>query len=466
MNHTEPQLSPDTQAILLLCSALGKKTEKRDIQPLTSLEYAWLAQWLHEQQLRPADLLDSTAATLIKPLAYQNVTASRLLTLLMRKPAMVAAVETWTKQGFWVISRGDKTYPTRLKTRLGHAAPPLLYGIGPSILLQKGGLAIVGTRNTQKEMIDFTKRLTKVAAHQGITVLSGGTRGINTEAILTALAQGRCAVGILADGLAKAAVSSKYRDALQEERLLLMSPFDPQTGFNVGNLLASHKYVYALSDWAVVINSDFEQEGSWAGAMENLRAGWTPLWVRQDENSVGNQQLLSQGAMALDSSILEHTSDLREYLQQLATGVAKPTPLPVTAPTSFQDPKVAEERPSLAIAETRTASSKSVAEKTVSPPKVTELPPVKPPKSIQKQAPDLDQTKMPPDLFSIVWPYLESQLKTEITEDELADRLNLHPGQLKQWLKRAMELGKVKKLTKPVRYVKVVATGEKQPSLF
>ncbi|EDN65100.1 conserved hypothetical protein [Beggiatoa sp. PS] len=57
------------------------------------------------------------------------------------------------------------------------------------------------------------------------------------------------------------------------------------------------------------------------------------------------------------------------------------------------------------------------------------------------------------DLFEVVLPYLERQLITEKTESELAEGFKLHSKQLKIWLERAVEMGRIKKLKKPVRYL-------------
>ena len=48
-----------------------------------------------------------------------------------------------------------------------------------------------------------------------------------------------------------------------------------------------NKYVYSLSNFAVVISSDYNKGGTWAGATENLKHGWVPLFVR-DENNIPN----------------------------------------------------------------------------------------------------------------------------------------------------------------------------------
>lgn len=62
-NNSESQtLSPDTEAILLLCGRFG--SERGEHSPLTQKEYEALTRWLLERKLRPADLLNADASLL------------------------------------------------------------------------------------------------------------------------------------------------------------------------------------------------------------------------------------------------------------------------------------------------------------------------------------------------------------------------------------------------------------------
>ena len=425
MSLMEQQLSADTQAILLLCGHFGKKS---DIKPLTVSEYARLAQWLQIQEMRPGDLLDTSSAVKIKHIADKTITAGRLLALLMRGGALALAIEAWSNKGLWVISRSDSAYPMRLKKQLGQAAPPIFYGVGEQALLLKGGLAVVGSRDVDNQIIDFTKLVAKKAAQQRMPIISGGARGVDTEAMFTALIHGGTAVGVLADSLVRAAVASKYRDALREERLALISPFDPSTGFNVGNAMARNKYVYTLSDWAVVVNSAYQEGGTWAGAQENLKAEWVPLFVRKDKSMpVGNQELLNQGAIALDQNSLQDLTDLREQLSQLADK----KPLQVTESESADYRHDVETDVTTEMSE-HPKIDDEVSEKTI-------------------------------DLFNVVWPTIEQQLVTDKTEQELVECLNIEIKQLRLWLKRGLDMGRIKKLKKPVRYVIVELDYDTQP---
>jgi predicted Rossmann fold nucleotide-binding protein DprA/Smf involved in DNA uptake len=332
-------------------------------------------------------------------------------------------VEAWTNRGLWIISRSDKAYPSRLKKQLGQTAPPIFYGVGQPTLLQKGGIAVVGSRDVDKQIVDFTKIIAKKSAQQRMTVISGGARGVDTEAMLTALVHGGTAVGVLADSLTRAAITGKYRDALREERLVLISAFDPDAGFNVGNAMARNKYIYALSDWSVVVNSSYKEGGTWAGATENLKAQWVPLFVRQDEPiSLGNQHLINQGAIAIDKKTLQETTDLRLQMSQLS-----------------ETPPVVKENESVNTHHEDEIDAVDIAEKD---------------KEIK-------------DLFEIVWPHIERQLVTEKTEKALAEHFNLYPKQLRIWLTRALENGRIKKLKKPVRYiVNIESEPENQQALF
>jgi predicted Rossmann fold nucleotide-binding protein DprA/Smf involved in DNA uptake len=177
--------------------------------PLTLPEYNQLAQWLHERAMRPADLLDEgwqgKARNSGFPLSIGRVEAH-----LRRGAAMAFAVESWTSKGLWVVSRSDDSYPHLLKSRLGRQAPPILYGAGEIALTSQGGLAIVGSRHTDDETLAFVRRVAQACASQGVQIVSGGARGVGSEAMIAALDSGGTAVGVLADSLAKQAVSSPW----------------------------------------------------------------------------------------------------------------------------------------------------------------------------------------------------------------------------------------------------------------
>jgi DNA processing protein len=102
----------------------------------------------------------------------------------------------------------------------------------------------------------------------------------------------------MADRLGQAVVAGDSRDAIREKRLTLLSPFDPAAGFNVGNAMQRNKLIYALSDAALVVNSDCEKGGTWSGAMEQIkRLHGCPVFARSGEGvPMGNKKLIEAGA--------------------------------------------------------------------------------------------------------------------------------------------------------------------------
>jgi predicted Rossmann fold nucleotide-binding protein DprA/Smf involved in DNA uptake len=106
------------------------------------------------------------------------------------------------------------------------------------------------------------------AAHQ--TIVSGGAKGIDQAAMRGALAVPGKVVGVLPDGLDSSALNREFRKPLLDKWLVLISPYDPGASFNVGHAMQRNKLIYALADAALVMNSDFDKGGTWAGATEQL----------------------------------------------------------------------------------------------------------------------------------------------------------------------------------------------------
>ena len=293
-NHILP---PDTQAILLLCASFGQNRQTEPL-PLTLSEYNLLTEWLLENQMRPGDLLETTAIEKIQKITINKLNPDRLIALLERGLMLSLAVEKWTSQGLWILGRSDPKYPQRFKQILKHSAPAIIYGVGNVELLSLGGLAIVGSRDVDEEMIQYTQRVAKTCSQQNIQVISGGARGIDQESMLGILNNRGTCVGVLADSLTKAAVNSKYRSGIREGRLTLISSYDPDAGFNTGNAMGRNKYIYSLADYALVVKSDLEKGGTWNGAVEALsKIKEIPVFVNMIYPiAAGNQELYNRGA--------------------------------------------------------------------------------------------------------------------------------------------------------------------------
>ena len=290
------QLSNQAQAVLLLTSHLHKP-DKGEPRPLSTYEWARFSFWLKDRGLQPESLLLDDLKRLLSGWVDRGITQDRIEYLLRRGGALGVALEKWHRAGLWVLTRSDVDYPKRLKRRLKLEAPPALFGCGSKDLLSKGGIAVVGSRNAGAEDLSFAAQLGAEAALQGFSVVSGGARGVDESAMLGALEREGTAVGVLADSLLRSATSVKYRKHLMSNDLVLVSPFNPEAGFNAGNAMARNRYIYCLADGGVVVAASRENGGTWNGATENLKSRWVPLWVKSDPNpNSGNAELVRRGA--------------------------------------------------------------------------------------------------------------------------------------------------------------------------
>ena len=255
-------LSPDTQAILLLTAPLlagrvpptdGSPDEAAP-KPLAPAEYRDLAGRLHAAGRRPADLLDPGAADIARQCGAV-IGSERLEGLLARGFLLSQSVERWRTRAIRVRSRADAGYPQRWAQRLGRGAPPLLYGCGDPAIAEDGGLAVVGSRRVPESVAAYAASAGRLAAAAGRPLISGGARGVDRAALFGALDAGGRAVEVLADSLERAALQRQHREALLDGRLALLSPHDPAAPFHIGLAMQRNKLIYALADAALIVTA-------------------------------------------------------------------------------------------------------------------------------------------------------------------------------------------------------------------
>jgi len=292
------KLSLNTQAILLLTAPLllSKNSVSSDL--LTNADYKMVVRHLLDLGKKPADLLSTNANQLLND-CNPIIDKSRMERLLARGFLLGQVVEYWKERSIWVVSRADENYPSRLKSQLKENAPPVIYGCGNMKLLETGGLAVVGSRNVNDDLIEYSKEIGRLAARSKITIVSGGAKGVDISSMQGSLEEGGNACGFLSDSLEKAALTRTNREPLMNNQLVLITANDPRDNFTVGFAMQRNKYIYALADASLVVNSDLEQGGTWAGAQEQLeKFHMVPVYVRSTgERSPGIDGLIKKGAM-------------------------------------------------------------------------------------------------------------------------------------------------------------------------
>lgn len=405
-------LSPNTQAILLL-TAYFSKADPSDVKPLGPAEWGRFAAWLKDNGKRPDELMSGSLAEDLAGWTDSKITRDRIARLLDRGTALGIAAEKWVRSGLWVLTRSDAEYPKVLKQRLQASSPPILFGFGNQKLLSSGGIAVVGSRHADSNDTTYAERLGQVAANAGKSIVSGGARGIDEAAMLGALAAEGTAVGVLSDNLMRAGSSKKYRSNLADNSLVLISPYQPDAGFNVGNAMGRNKYIYCLSDFAVVVHSGVSG-GTITGATENLRRKWVPVWVKEtDDPEAGNSEIVRLGASWAPASIDD--LDIENLSNQEAD-------------------------------DARAAQNLNTLED-------------------NREATETEELDDEPEFYELFLRKIEAACSLEPkTVDELETAFDVTKTQLNAWLKRAVEDGRLKKLTRPVRYELTV--NDPQRSMF
>lgn len=459
-----PVLSPNTQAILLLTAPLiaGRGTASSDL--LSPGEYKRLARHLREIQRQPADLLSPDAAEILRA-CQPVIDESRLQKLLARGFLLSQVIERWQARAIWVVSRADAEYPRRLKARLREDAPAVLCGCGDMALLETGGLAVVGSRHVDDALIDYTMTVGRLAARSGRTLVSGGAKGIDQAAMRGALEGGGKVCGVLADSLEKTAMSREHRNLLLDGQLVLISPYDPNAGFNVGNAMQRNKLIYALADASLVVSSDLNKGGTWAGAVEQLdKLKFTPVFIRSTGGtSAGLDGLRKKGALPWPNP-----QDVDSFDDVLNVAMSVPTVSPQVdlLPSSSEEPTSADARPTASAPRddapvSQVATEPTAPDDVVSDGQPTERTLEKPPPVTAEVLVPIDEAKKslqsestPAEvLLTAVRTAIPQLLNAPMKDAEVAAALDVSNAQAKMWLQRLVDEGVLEKQKKTAGYI-------------
>ena len=307
--------SLDSLVLLLLCSQLGLDDDSA--KPLTLREWNPLAQKLQLRKLRPGDLLEMNETDLQTLLVPKPGETERIQALFNRHGALAIVLDRLGSRGIHPLTRADDDYPVKYRQRLKDSAPVVLFYAGEKALLGQPGIAVVGSRHLDEAGQACAKFVGNACGISGQVLYSGGAKGVDTLSMEAALEARGTAVGVLADSLERTVRS--HESALQRGDLCLVSPYSPNAGFSVGAAMGRNRLIYCLSDYAIVVASDAETGGTWAGATETLKNRWVPVFVLEHgQVPEGNRLLLEKGALPFPHPFRESPDRLSSWLKDNA----------------------------------------------------------------------------------------------------------------------------------------------------
>ena len=270
------------RGFLLLCSSLGSP----DRPVLTLRQFRLLGRRaLMEDRTDPCG--EVTEALLLS-WGYEAPMARRILGLLSQERELDRYMIRAEELGIGVLTRISPGYPADLWSALGQEAPAVLFYYGDPALFSRRKISLVGTREPDAADGAFAREAGAQAARQGYTLVSGNARGCDRLGQRACLGAGGTVISFLADSLAE-----RRKNAPKEILYCSEGGFDE--AFSAQRALSRNRLIHALADRLLVAQCAPGAGGTWAGTTENLRRGWSPVFVFND-GSAGCEALAAQGA--------------------------------------------------------------------------------------------------------------------------------------------------------------------------
>lgn len=297
----------------LAALALSSRLVESVTKPLSAHEF-----WALRRGGEPSALHGMTATEIAAELSIPRDNAERIARLFDRAAGLAIALERLDHSGIWTITGVGERYPERLRTRLRDSAPVVLHGVGDASILDTDGVGVVGSRDVAAEGSQIAREIAQSAVQAGLPVVSGAARGVDGDAMNAAFEAGGQVVGVLADALERAVNRRGTRRGVAGGQICLVTPYAPSAAFSEGNAMGRNKIIYGLSRCTIVVASDHESGGTWAGATEALKNGygrvasWTGLGGGE-----GNSALVRRGAAELSD-----VNNLGELLHEFVVSPA------------------------------------------------------------------------------------------------------------------------------------------------
>lgn len=280
----------DAEIITRLCAQIDNADDV-----LEPREWRALADSLRARGLRPSEL-PALPEPKLRETAGKLHTA-RLRGLLKRGAAFDRKLAEYKSQGIGVVTLADAAYPGRLRKVPG--APPLFFYAGDLALTELPLLGFAGSRNPDALDIELTRLYVDRALKRGMGIVAGGARGIDREAVTEALANGGFAVEYVCDTLSRRVKDEQIAREIAQGRRVLLSAVNPDAGFTTGFAMQRNRFIYANALATIAIAAENGRGGTWAGAIDALRHGFT-VYVPNDERE-GSMELIRRGAVPISA---------------------------------------------------------------------------------------------------------------------------------------------------------------------
>ncbi len=169
------------------------------------------------------------------------------------------------KENIRVITYFDSNYPKKLKNL---SSPPIvLFMKGNLELINLPSIAMVGSRNSSSQALEWTYDASKKIASCGFVIISGGARGIDSYAHKGALESHGKTICVLGSGFSNIYPNDNKPliDSIMKQGLVI-TEYLPEVHVNRFSLLERNKITSGLSDKVLLVAATIK-----GGAMSQFR---------------------------------------------------------------------------------------------------------------------------------------------------------------------------------------------------
>jgi len=221
------------------------------------------------------------------------------------------------RRGVKIITAHDDDYPKPLRNI--HACPPVLYVLGDIKATDVIALAVVGSRRCTHYGLEQANRFGQLLGRSGITVVSGGARGIDSAAHRGALDAGGRTIAVMGCGLGELYPAENielFERIAAEQRGAIVSELPMRTSVLAGNFPTRNRIISGLSLGVLIVEAA-KKSGSLITARQASEQGRDVFAIpgRVDSPlSQGTNDLIRDGAI-----LVQHLDDILEHLGELGS---------------------------------------------------------------------------------------------------------------------------------------------------
>ncbi len=308
-------LSADTNIILLLCTWFGGEGEHL---PLEIQEYNKLVRWLYQNDYRPENLVDQKCVEM----AAQEIRfrPERLIGLLHRSITLGFYLEEWKRRDYWIVGRGDPTYPKRIRQQMRSFAPPILFGLGNPELLNHSTTAVIGPDQGIEQSNEEIQSMAAYCAEHRRTIIAAGKQMISTGVTESGISHGGSVIWVLQESLFGEPLRKPFRRAKAAGKFMMLSGRSPADKRSLTQESEVGRITMALCDSVIYIDGTelsgdrYHMEDAMYSVLNQKKCF---VWF-MDRATSAAERLLDGGAnswidmdMAVHEGLFEDRSEIR-----------------------------------------------------------------------------------------------------------------------------------------------------------